>query len=317
MKNKDLYIGEIAEIKGSDKNMDNELVLFDRLNVIRDVINKHGEDKFYLSFSGGKDSTVLHYLINEALPNNKIPRVFCDTGIEYDAIKAFVYDLAKTDERITVIKPSRNVKQVLEKDGYPFKSKEHSHMLFTFNNSGLGKSVRIYLGIEGYKSRTCPNILRYQFGNNFNLKISDKCCLRLKKEPFRKWEKKHNKTTCITGMMQNEGGQRASVTNCIIKDKDGAIKKFHPLLKVNDDFENWYIETRHIQLCELYYPPYNFNRTGCKGCPYALKIQEQLDIMEMLLPNEKQQCEYIWKPIYAEYRRIGYRLRDNKQMRLF
>lgn len=44
--------------------MDNELLLVDRIGVIRDTINKYGEDNFYLSFSGGKDSTILHYLID-------------------------------------------------------------------------------------------------------------------------------------------------------------------------------------------------------------------------------------------------------------
>lgn len=63
--------------------MDNELLLFDRINVIKDTINKYGEDKFYLSFSGGKDSTVLHHLVDMALPNNRIPRVFANTGIEH------------------------------------------------------------------------------------------------------------------------------------------------------------------------------------------------------------------------------------------
>jgi predicted phosphoadenosine phosphosulfate sulfurtransferase len=54
---------------------DFELTLFDRLNAIRDTINKYGIDNFYLSFSGGKDSTILHHLIDMAIPNNKIPRV--------------------------------------------------------------------------------------------------------------------------------------------------------------------------------------------------------------------------------------------------
>ena len=40
--------------------MDNELLLFDRINVIKDTITKYGEENFYLSFSGGKDSTILH-----------------------------------------------------------------------------------------------------------------------------------------------------------------------------------------------------------------------------------------------------------------
>jgi len=70
----------------------------------------------------------------------------------------------------------------------------------------------------------------------------------------------------------------------------------------------------------LYYHPFNFERTGCKGCPFSLHLQQQLDVMDELLPNEKKQCEMIWKPIYDEYRRIHYRLRgdgDYKQLSLF
>lgn len=69
---------------------ENEFLLADRLGVIRDTINKYGEDKFYLSFSGGKDSTAVHHLLDMALPDNKIPRVFSNTGIEYNAIVEFV-----------------------------------------------------------------------------------------------------------------------------------------------------------------------------------------------------------------------------------
>lgn len=60
---------------------DNEFILFDRLTKIRETINKYGEDTFYLSFSGGKDSTVLHHLLDEALPGNRIPRVYSNTGL--------------------------------------------------------------------------------------------------------------------------------------------------------------------------------------------------------------------------------------------
>lgn len=69
---------------------ENEFLLQDRLNVIRDTINKYGEENFYLSFSGGKDSTVVHHLLDMALPENRIPRVFSNTGIEYNAIVEIV-----------------------------------------------------------------------------------------------------------------------------------------------------------------------------------------------------------------------------------
>lgn len=296
--------------------MDNELTLFDRINVIKDAVKKYGEENFYLSFSGGKDSTVLHCLIDEALPENRISRVFINTGIEYEAIVNFVKEMQKHDDRIVIIDPSKNILKTLKEDGYPFKSKEYSHVLGIYQRSGMQKTVERYL--NGNRGKyCCPNILKYQFSNEFNLKISEKCCLRFKKEPFKKWEKENNKSTCITGMMSQEGGARESIKGCIITDRDGKIKKFHPLLKVTEEWENWYINERNIKLCDLYYPPYNFKRTGCKGCPYSLSLQDQLEVMERLLPAERKQCEYIWKPVYEEYRRIGYRLSKNEQTKLF
>ena len=296
--------------------MEDDLILFDRLNIIRDVVNKYGQENFYISFSGGKDSTVLHYLVDEALPGNNIPRVFVNTGIEYIDIVKYVKQIAKKDDRIKIINPSRNVKKTLEKDGYPFKSKEFSHVLAIYQRSGMQKTVIRYLNDERSKYK-CPNTLRYMFQDNFNVKISEKCCLRLKKEPFKKWEKENKKSITLTGMMATEGGLRESIPSCIIKNKNGDIKKFHPLLKATNEWEEWYIKERNIKLCKLYYPPFNFNRTGCKGCPFALGLQEQLETMEHFLPAERKQCEYLWKPVYGEYRRIGYRLKMNEQQKLF
>ena len=70
--------------------MDNEFLLQDRLQKIRQIIRKYGEENFYLSYSGGKDSTVLSALLDMALPDNKIPRVYANTGIEYRLILDFV-----------------------------------------------------------------------------------------------------------------------------------------------------------------------------------------------------------------------------------
>lgn len=67
----------------------------------------------------------------------------------------------------------------------------------------------------------------------------------------------------------------------------------------------------------LYYEPFCFKRTGCKGCPYSLDLQMQLTTMALLLPKERAQCELIWKPVYDEYRRLGYRLTKNEKRKLF
>ena len=44
----------------------NEFILQDRLQKIKQIINQYGEENFYLSFSGGKDSTVLSKLVDIA-----------------------------------------------------------------------------------------------------------------------------------------------------------------------------------------------------------------------------------------------------------
>ena len=99
---------------------ENEFILFDRLEVIRKTIGKYGEDKFYISFSGGKDSTVLHYIIDEALPENKIPRVYINTGIEYNDILKFVREMQKSDERIQIVNSNIHIPSMLKKIWIPF-----------------------------------------------------------------------------------------------------------------------------------------------------------------------------------------------------
>ena len=297
-----------------------EIIEYDRIEMIKTINKQYDlENNAYISFSGGKDSIVLHYLIDLALPNNKIPRVFIDTGIEYIDIVKFVKELASKDNRVIIVPPKKSIKEVLEKYGYPFKSKQHSHYLSIYQH-GKGECVNRYLGIvESNTIIRCPKQLKYQFTQDFKLKCSEQCCNKLKKEPAKRYEKENNKTIAILGLRQDEGGQRQSHKGCVVFDKDKNVKKFKPLNPISDDFEEWFINKHQIKLCKLYYSPYNFRRTGCKGCPFSLDLQEQLDIMEELLPNEKKQCELIWKPVYEEYRRIGYRLKkegEYKQLSL-
>lgn len=87
---------------------------------ITEWIDEFGEDGVYISFSGGKDSTVLLHLARSIYPNLKA--VFIDTGLEYPEIRDFV----KTFENVDWIKPKLNFKKVITEYGYPFISKEVS-----------------------------------------------------------------------------------------------------------------------------------------------------------------------------------------------
>lgn len=297
--------------------MDEELLLFDRIEIIKTTNQKYDlEHNAYLSFSGGKDSTILHHLLDMALPGNRIPRVYINTGIEYQSIANFVKKLAEKDDRIIIIQPSKPIKQTLETYGYPFKSKEHSLRVNQFNKGMNSNYIKKYISGYDHKGKkstfVCPKILLYQFNERGKYNYSNRCCFELKKKPAHKWAKENNKKIVITGMRAEEGGHRKRL-GCITDNGT----KFHPLIKVDDAWENWFVERERLELSELYYPPFNFKRTGCKGCPYSLDLEEQLELMEKYLPNERKQCEIIWKPIYEEYRRLGYRLKKVEQIKLF
>lgn len=99
---------------------------------IRNWVNEYGEDGVYVSFSGGKDSTVLLNIVRSMYPNVKA--VFVDTGLEYPEIREFV----RTFDNVEWLKPKMNFRQVIEKYGYPFISKEVSECV-----DGARKYIRI------------------------------------------------------------------------------------------------------------------------------------------------------------------------------
>lgn len=91
---------------------------------IREWVDMYGEDGVYVSFSGGKDSTVLLDIARQLYQN--IKAVFVDTGLEYPEIRLFV----KTVSNVDWIRPKLTFRQVIEKYGYPFISKEVSECVY-------------------------------------------------------------------------------------------------------------------------------------------------------------------------------------------
>lgn len=288
---------------------ENEFILLDRIAKIQAINEQYNlEHNSYISFSGGKDSVVLSKLIDLALPDNKIPRLYANTGIEYNLMVKYVVRERERDSRIIIVNQTRNIRKTLEEYGYPFKSKEHSLRVDQFNKGSNANFIKKY--IEGWNSKfKCPKILLYQFEEKGKYNYSNRCCYRLKKSLLHNKQKELGLKMNITGMRQEEGGNRERLS-CLTNNG----KSFHPLIVCSEEWENWFIDKYNIKLCELYYPPYNFKRTGCKGCPYSLNLQQDLDTMAQLLPNERRQCEILWKPVYEEYRRIGYRLNKNKNI---
>ena len=87
---------------------------------INEWVNEFGENGVYISFSGGKDSTVLLGIARRLYPNLKA--MFVDTGLEYPEIRQFV----KTFDNVDILRPQKRFDQVIQEYGYPIISKEVS-----------------------------------------------------------------------------------------------------------------------------------------------------------------------------------------------
>ena len=87
---------------------------------IREWVNQYGTSGVYISFSGGKDSTVLLDIVRSMYPD--IPAVFVDVPTQYPELKEF----ATSFDNVTVVKPKISFAAVCEKYGFPLISKEVS-----------------------------------------------------------------------------------------------------------------------------------------------------------------------------------------------
>lgn len=135
----------------------------------------------YVSFSGGKDSTVLLHIARQLYPD--IPAVYCDTGLEYPELREFV----KTIDNVTWLKPEMNFRKVIENYGYPVVSKETSQKIYEVRHTHSEKLRNIRLYGEGHSSSKIAE--RWKFLIDAPFEVSHKCCEVMKKRPFRKYEK--------------------------------------------------------------------------------------------------------------------------------
>ena len=110
----------------------------------------------YVSFSGGKDSTVLLDIARKMYPD--IPAVFCDTGLEYPEIRNF----AMSRENITVLKPKMIFSQIIRQYGYPLISKEVSEAIYYARRIGGGYATTDRRRLEVLGSRVYYETLAHQ-----------------------------------------------------------------------------------------------------------------------------------------------------------
>ena len=157
----------------------------------------------YVSFSGGKDSTVLAYLAAWYLSSFRTPPwelnlVFVNTGLEYPEIQKFVNEYAdwlrREFPRVTVnlhrIHPKMNIRQVVTKCGYSVIGKDVAHRIETARRSPESRSMKLLRGevLRADGEKSMYNCKKWEYLLSAPFLISDKCCGIMKKSPSKSYE---------------------------------------------------------------------------------------------------------------------------------
>ena len=165
---------------------------------IREWINEYGEDGVYVSFSGGKDSTVLLDIVRKDYPN--VPAVFVNTGLEYPSVRKF----AESKDNVVTLRPKMNFREVVTKYGYPIIGKEVARNVGDVQR--MGKNCFAYRMFDGSIKGSVYDKSSYIFLIQAPFKISSKCCDCMKKAPLKRIKDKIS----MTAQMAEESRQRMS-----------------------------------------------------------------------------------------------------------
>lgn len=173
---------------------------------IKEWVDTFGLDGVYVSFSGGKDSTVLLTIARELYPD--IKAVFIDTGLEYPEVRQFV----KTWGNVEWLKPEMSFKKVIYDYGYPIISKDIAQAVYDVRTQARiqnkdARETRLYhrdFDVDSDYAKKYPQYCRnkWDFLLDADFKITCKCCDIMKKHPAKRYEKESGKHPILATMAE-------------------------------------------------------------------------------------------------------------------
>lgn len=245
-----------------------------------------------ISFSGGKDSTVLTHLVHDMYPN--VPLVFANTGLEFPEIQAFARKMGAQ-----FVRPKMRFDEVISRYGYPLISKEVAQSIYaarhvysvakkkdprvdTFDGSWkLERSERTTKRMEFLGKRMIGSGTTYALAQNefdqkneesvqtkksqfFNkekwmpllqetqFQISHYCCDVMKKYPIKKYKKETGLKNYLGSMAEESKLRETAWVNQGCNTFEGAKQSSKPMSFWTEQDVLRYILEKNIEICSVY-----------------------------------------------------------------
>lgn len=280
--------------------------------------------KIYISFSGGKDSTVLADLaarVYAADPDKTEPLtlVFVNTGLEYPEIQRFVRDFAnwlratyKIPVNLEIRTPELSFPEVISKYGYPVIGKEVAKVIY-YAKRGSGWALKRLDGLDkqGNPSKFKERYKKYKFMIDAPFDTSQLCCDVMKKGPAKKYEAETGRKPVVATMAEESEQRQDSWLRygCNSFDSDRPMSKPMSFWMEQDVLQ--YLKITGIPLAPVYgeivqtdaqvslfesEEPQKLKTTGCDrtGCMYCM-----FGIMSDKEPNRFQRMRQTHPRQYA------------------
>lgn len=159
-----------------------------------------------ISYSGGKDSSVLTWLVRQLYP--EVPAVYCHTGLEYPE----VVKLVQSTSNCTIIRPKMKFSDVIRRYGWPIASKklargiailrhptDRNQNIYRLYDQGIN---RFGQPVNGRRVSDC-----WRFLVDAPFEVSDHCCEVMKKEPMRRYRRETGRVPFV-GILATDSKER-------------------------------------------------------------------------------------------------------------
>lgn len=266
-------------------------------------------DKYdaYISFSGGKDSTVLLDLARSV--RKDIPAVFVDTGLEYPEVREF----ALSHDNVIRLRPEMSFRKVIEVYGYPLISKDVAKQIRTARN-GTKNAVMAFDGknVSGEETWFRQRYKKWKYLFESDIPISEQCCDVMKKKPAKQYEKETGRKP-IVATMACESHNRKKVwlqNGCNAYDSIRPISRPMSFWTEHDVLQ--YIFEKKLAYASVYgnivrdengkFSTTQLSRTGCVFCAFGCHLEKEPNRFQLL----KQTHPSLWDYCMKDWSRGGW-----------
>ena len=249
----------------------------------------HYNGNVYVSFSGGKASTVLLHLVHSLYPD--VEAVFVDTHNEYPEVRQFALSV----QPLTVLYPKRDFRQIIAAYGYPVVSKQVSRVV---RYAQQGKPWALNWLDNKFASgeeRKTTRMRKWQCLLDAPFKVSDICCFITKHQPIHAYEVQSGKKPYL-GLQAAESRQRMESWKKYGCNSYDTVSASSNPISIWTDADIWeYIKQNDMKYCRLY--DMGYERTGCCYCMFGVHLESTPNRFQIMQRTHPKLYEYCMRPV--------------------